>query len=52
MGQFDYEVNAVLVIRHWRDAHRPKRVRGVIEAVCDICSYPVESDQHVDHCRG
>jgi hypothetical protein len=29
----------------------PRRIAGVIAEVCDTCSYPVESDQHVKHCR-
>ena len=30
----------------------PYRVRGTIAEVCDVCAYPVESDQHLNHCRG
>ena len=37
-------------------AHYPaqpvRRMRGVIAEVCDVCAYPVESDQHFNHCRG
>jgi hypothetical protein len=28
-----------------------RRMRGVIAEVCDVCGYPVESDQHLNHCR-
>ena len=38
--------------RPWSE-HYPelKRVRGVIQSVCDVCAYPLDSDQHVNHCR-
>jgi hypothetical protein len=29
----------------------PHRVRGVIAEVCSVCAYPLESTQHVNHCR-
>jgi hypothetical protein len=27
------------------------RIKGVIAEVCDVCAYPTDSDQHVNHCR-
>jgi hypothetical protein len=41
--------------RPWREhypEYKPKRLRGVIQDVCSVCSYPIESDQHLNHCRG
>jgi hypothetical protein len=29
-----------------------RRVLGVIAEVCDTCSFSLDSDQHVNHCRG
>jgi hypothetical protein len=39
-------------VAHWPELNRGKRERRTIQAVCDVCSYPVESDQHTKHCRG
>jgi hypothetical protein len=39
-------------LAHYPELRRPRRVRGVIKAVCDLCSYPIDSDQHQNHCRG
>jgi len=32
--------------------YKPKRLRGVIAEVCSVCAYPLDSDQHISHCRG
>jgi hypothetical protein len=37
--------------RHWPEVYRPKRVRGVIAEVCDTCAQPLDSPQHINHCR-
>jgi hypothetical protein len=29
----------------------PRRVLGVVAQVCDVCACPVDSEQHVLHCR-
>jgi hypothetical protein len=29
----------------------PRRLHGVVAEVCDVCGYPMESQQHVLHCR-
>jgi hypothetical protein len=31
--------------------YKPQRMRGVIAKVCSICAYPLDSDQHLHHCR-
>lgn len=35
-----------------RQAPDFRRVRGVVAEVCDVCAFPVESDQHKNHCKG
>jgi hypothetical protein len=37
---------------HWPELSRPKRMRAAVAEVCSVCSYPVNSDQHRNHCRG
>jgi hypothetical protein len=31
--------------------YKPQRMRGVIAKMCSICAYPLDSDQHLHHCR-
>lgn len=28
-----------------------RRVKGVVAEVCDVCAYPVDSDQCINHCK-
>jgi hypothetical protein len=32
--------------------YKPRRVRGVIAAVCNVCSQPLDSEAHLNHCNG
>jgi hypothetical protein len=40
--------------RPWNEhypEYQPRRVRGIIAEVCNVCAYSLDSDQHVNHCR-
>ena len=37
--------------RHWPELSRLRQAKRIV-TICDVCSYPVDSDQHINHCRG